>query len=277
MPSELGVTPCLCGHGGCVAGHHDRRRRLGRREPSRLVGPQRLAGVCGVDPVGFLPLAAWNVPLRPRRGPCGVGRAPLAPRHRVRTAPPPPGAALGQGRRGVQLLLPCLLYTRAPAAGTGRAIVATTLPSPLFLRVPSPAQTFLYAARKPTLWLKVWFVAVRALTRGKPLLYSFQGALPHLPVPPIQDTVRREGAASRVEQPLSPCLTPHPCCCCTRLLASAAPLQVRRYLESAKPLQTPEEFAATQAAAAEFLAKEGPTLQWYLRLKVRGQLEDVAV
>jgi hypothetical protein len=35
-------------------------------------------------------------------------------------------------------------------------------------------KTFLYAARKPTLWLKVWFVLVRALTRGKPMLYSFQ-------------------------------------------------------------------------------------------------------
>ena len=57
-----------------------------------------------------------------------------------------------------------------------------------------------------------------------------QNALPHLPVPPLKSTVAK-------------------------------------YLESAKQLQTPEEFAATTALANAFLEKEGPTLQWYLWLK----------
>ena len=35
-------------------------------------------------------------------------------------------------------------------------------------------KTFLYQARAPTALLKVWFLAVRCLTRGKPLIYSFQ-------------------------------------------------------------------------------------------------------
>lgn len=120
------------------------------------------------------------------------------------------------------------------------------------LRVLLSDKSFLYQARSPTALLKAWFVAVRCLTRGKPHIYSFQAcggglrhvsahahappslllqrALPHLPVPPLAETVRR-------------------------------------YLESAKQLQTPEEFEGTAATAAAFLAKEGPTLQWYLQLK----------
>ena len=63
-----------------------------------------------------------------------------------------------------------------------------------------------------------------------PPLLPLQRSLPHLPVPPLAETVRR-------------------------------------YLESARQLQTPEEFEGTAATAAAFLAKEGPTLQWYLQLK----------
>lgn len=91
-------------------------------------------------------------------------------------------------------------------------------------------KTFLYMARKPTLWLKIWGTLVKGLTYKRPLLYSFQSSLPSLPVPPIAQTVQK-------------------------------------YLDSAKLLQSPEEFAKTEMQAKQFLAVEGPKLQFYLRLK----------
>lgn len=91
-------------------------------------------------------------------------------------------------------------------------------------------KTFLYMARKPTTWLKMWGVMVKALTYKRPLLYSFQSSLPKLPVPPVEQTVKK-------------------------------------YLDSAKLLQSPEDFAKTEAQAKDFLTTEGPKLQFYLKLK----------
>lgn len=95
-------------------------------------------------------------------------------------------------------------------------------------------KTYLYQARTPSLRVKLWFVMVRWLTRGRTwgahLTYTFQSSLPKLPVPQLERSV--EG-----------------------------------YLATARLLQSPAEFAATEASAKAFLAGEGPVLQRYLKLK----------
>jgi len=68
------------------------------------------------------------------------------------------------------------------------------------LRLLLSDKSFLFQARSPTAYIKAWFLAVRCLTRGKPLIYSFQSSLPHLPVPPLAETVRRYLAAARLLQ-----------------------------------------------------------------------------
>uniref|UniRef100_A0A669CGF7 carnitine O-palmitoyltransferase n=1 Tax=Oreochromis niloticus TaxID=8128 RepID=A0A669CGF7_ORENI len=77
---------------------------------------------------------------------------------------------------------------------------------------------------------KVWVPLVRLLSSRKPLLYSYQSSLPHLPVPAIQDTVSR-------------------------------------YLESVRPLLTDLEFKRMTDLANEFESNLGNRLQRYLKLK----------
>uniref|UniRef100_A0A3P9D7U1 Carnitine palmitoyltransferase 1A2b n=1 Tax=Maylandia zebra TaxID=106582 RepID=A0A3P9D7U1_9CICH len=77
---------------------------------------------------------------------------------------------------------------------------------------------------------KVWVPLVRLLSSRKPLLYSYQSSLPHLPVPAIQDTVSR-------------------------------------YLESVRPLLTDPEFKRMSDLANEFESNLGNRLQRYLKLK----------
>jgi hypothetical protein len=77
---------------------------------------------------------------------------------------------------------------------------------------------------------KIWFLCVRALTRGQPLLFSFQSSLPRLPVPNLHDTVES-------------------------------------FINARKILQTEDEERATKKLADAFLAEEGPSLQWRLYLK----------
>lgn len=94
---------------------------------------------------------------------------------------------------------------------------------------------FLYASRKPSIFFKAWFFAVRLLSGaigGKPLLYAFQSVLPRLPVPDLEATVRR-------------------------------------YLRSVRPILDDKDYAEEERAAKKFLADpaEGPRLQWYLTLK----------
>jgi len=98
------------------------------------------------------------------------------------------------------------------------------------LRMLLTDKSWLYNARSPTLWNKVWFVLVRWLTSRRPLTYTFQSSLPALPVPDLNDTVDK-------------------------------------YLESARLLQSGAELEATEKAAEVFRRNEGPKLQWYLRLK----------
>jgi hypothetical protein len=89
---------------------------------------------------------------------------------------------------------------------------------------------WLTSSRAPTLLTKAWFGAVQLLTRGTPMTYSFQGALPRQPVPPLEATVAK-------------------------------------FLESARLLQDEAALAATRAQAEAFLAGPGPRLQALLTLK----------
>uniref|UniRef100_A0A667XQN4 carnitine O-palmitoyltransferase n=1 Tax=Myripristis murdjan TaxID=586833 RepID=A0A667XQN4_9TELE len=75
---------------------------------------------------------------------------------------------------------------------------------------------------------KVW--VVRLLSGRKPLLYSYQTSLPHLPVPAIKDTLTR-------------------------------------YLESVRPLLTGPEFERMSELANQFESTLGNRLQRYLKLK----------
>eukprot|EP01103_Thecamoeba_quadrilineata_P019062 TRINITY_DN7577_c0_g1_i1.p1 TRINITY_DN7577_c0_g1~~TRINITY_DN7577_c0_g1_i1.p1 ORF type:complete len:798 (-),score=158.58 TRINITY_DN7577_c0_g1_i1:96-2489(-) len=84
--------------------------------------------------------------------------------------------------------------------------------------------------QKVPLKIKLWAFTVRALQGSKPLLYSYGGSLPRLPVPSLKATT--DG-----------------------------------YLNAMEPLQTPEEFEETKILAKQFLENEGPRLQWYLKLK----------
>ncbi|XP_072549473.1 carnitine O-palmitoyltransferase 1, liver isoform [Salminus brasiliensis] len=77
---------------------------------------------------------------------------------------------------------------------------------------------------------KVWVSLVRLLSSRKPLLYSYQTSLPHLPVPPIKDTLER-------------------------------------YLQSVRPLRSPADFEHVSQLAAEFEGTLGNRLQRYLKLK----------
>uniref|UniRef100_A0A8C7XT73 carnitine O-palmitoyltransferase n=1 Tax=Oryzias sinensis TaxID=183150 RepID=A0A8C7XT73_9TELE len=76
---------------------------------------------------------------------------------------------------------------------------------------------------------KIWAL-VRIFSGRKPLLYSYQGSLPNLPVPAIKDTVKR-------------------------------------YLESVRPLMNDGEYERMTKLATEFESSLGNRLQWYLKLK----------
>uniref|UniRef100_A0A8C9WLR8 Carnitine O-palmitoyltransferase 1, liver isoform-like n=1 Tax=Scleropages formosus TaxID=113540 RepID=A0A8C9WLR8_SCLFO len=77
---------------------------------------------------------------------------------------------------------------------------------------------------------KIWVALVRIFSGRKPLLYSYQGSLPNLPVPAIKDTVKR-------------------------------------YLESVLPLMSASEFERMKSLARDFESGLGNRLQWYLKLK----------
>lgn len=78
---------------------------------------------------------------------------------------------------------------------------------------------------------KLWLVMVRLFSAGsKPLLYSFQGSLPRLPLPAVQDTMER-------------------------------------YLRSVRPLLNDQDYARMEKLAAEFERGIAKKLQWYLLLK----------
>ncbi|XP_057178265.1 carnitine O-palmitoyltransferase 1, liver isoform isoform X1 [Triplophysa rosa] len=77
---------------------------------------------------------------------------------------------------------------------------------------------------------KIWAAMVRIFSGRQPLLYSYQGSLPNLPVPAVKDTVKR-------------------------------------YLESVRPLMNDSEYERMTNLAKEFEGSLGNRLQWYLKLK----------
>ncbi|XP_077371923.1 carnitine O-palmitoyltransferase 1, muscle isoform isoform X2 [Festucalex cinctus] len=77
---------------------------------------------------------------------------------------------------------------------------------------------------------KVWLSLVKMLSWRRPLLYSFQASLPRLPVPRVEDTIRR-------------------------------------YLESVRPLLDDEEYNQMAVLANDFQATKAAQLQRYLILK----------
>ncbi|XP_051537962.1 carnitine O-palmitoyltransferase 1, liver isoform-like isoform X2 [Myxocyprinus asiaticus] len=77
---------------------------------------------------------------------------------------------------------------------------------------------------------KIWAAMVRIFSGRQPLLYSYQGSLPNLPVPAVKDTVKS-------------------------------------YLESARPLMSNSEYERMVTLAKEFESSLGNRLQWYLKLK----------
>ncbi|XP_056285212.1 carnitine O-palmitoyltransferase 1, liver isoform-like isoform X2 [Pseudoliparis swirei] len=77
---------------------------------------------------------------------------------------------------------------------------------------------------------KVWVALVRIFSGRKPLLYSYQGSLPNLPVPAITDTVQR-------------------------------------HLESVRPLMNDTEYERMTQLSLEFEGGLGKRLHWYLKLK----------
>ncbi len=112
------------------------------------------------------------------------------------------------------------------------------------LRLLFSYQGWMYLSRKqqrnPPLYVKAWFLLVRALTSlgivghesrpGKPMLYSYQGALPTLPVPAVADTIKR-------------------------------------YLRSVRPMMDDKEYTDMTELAKEFETGLAPKLQRYLWLK----------
>uniref|UniRef100_A0A671YA96 carnitine O-palmitoyltransferase n=1 Tax=Sparus aurata TaxID=8175 RepID=A0A671YA96_SPAAU len=108
----------------------------------------------------------------------------------------------------------------------------TVTPEGIDVRLSHQALTEIYLSgvrswKKRLIRLKA---LVRIFSGRKPLLYSYQGSLPNLPVPAIKDTVKR-------------------------------------YLESVRSLMDDTQYERMTNLAAEFESSLGNRLQWYLKLK----------
>ncbi|MCJ8733154.1 hypothetical protein PDJAM_G00219900 [Pangasius djambal] len=83
---------------------------------------------------------------------------------------------------------------------------------------------------KMSMSTKLWISLLKMFSGRRPLLYSFQGSLPRLPVPSIDDTIHR-------------------------------------YLESVRPLLDDGRYKQMEIVANEFKKDQAPKLQKYLQLK----------
>ena len=86
------------------------------------------------------------------------------------------------------------------------------------------------APKKISLKTRIWACGMKCLAIVNPKLMIYQHVLPKLPLPPLDGTVSR-------------------------------------YLDSVKPLLTPEDYEQTVAASKDFQKTLGWRLQWYLRAK----------
>jgi carnitine O-palmitoyltransferase 1 len=122
-----------------------------------------------------------------------------------------------------------LLSRAAVALGTGAmTLLVSNQLSTWALRALLCYKGFIYTPTSPL--VKVWGVAVKALTVFSSGTYSLQRSMPHLPVPSLKNTVRK-------------------------------------YLRSIEPLVSDDHYAKIEAMANEFLARGGPKLQFYLVVK----------
>ena len=83
---------------------------------------------------------------------------------------------------------------------------------------------------KISLTTKLWFQILHIISRSRPMLHSFQGALPHLPLPSLDDTLKR-------------------------------------HLLSMKPITTEKEYAELEDLSEKFKKGIGRRLQRYLIIK----------
>ncbi|CAI5738147.1 unnamed protein product [Hyaloperonospora brassicae] len=129
-------------------------------------------------------------------------------------------------------LLPNSLYVASLAAWAAfLGLLALMAVQRLFLRLLLSYRGWLYLApRQKSRVVTAWAALLKIFGGRNPLTYSFQDALPRLPLPPLKDTVQR-------------------------------------YLQSVHPLLTSDEFKDVERMADEFLHQEGPKLQFYLYLK----------
>ncbi|KAF1326975.1 Choline/carnitine o-acyltransferase, partial [Globisporangium splendens] len=101
----------------------------------------------------------------------------------------------------------------------------------MILRLLLSYRRWLYLApREKSNMVLLWGAVLKVFGGRNPLTYSFQDALPRLPLPPLKDTIAR-------------------------------------YLKSVHPLLSEEEYKEAEKMAEDFLKKEGPKLQFYLYLK----------
>jgi hypothetical protein len=84
---------------------------------------------------------------------------------------------------------------------------------------------------------------LHTISRFQPLMHSFQGALPHLPLPSLKGTMERVDIVFDVN------------------------LTLVQHLKSMRPITTDEEYARLCTLTDEFLSGVGPRLQRYLMLK----------
>ncbi|CAH0486877.1 unnamed protein product [Peronospora farinosa] len=129
-------------------------------------------------------------------------------------------------------LLPNSIYVAYLAAWTAfLGLLGLMAVQRLFLRLLLSYRGWLYLAPKEKRSIVIIWAALLKIFGGRnPLTYSFQDALPRLPLPSLKDTVKR-------------------------------------YLKSVHPLLTSKEYEEVEHMANEFVHKEGPKFQFYLYLK----------
>ncbi|CAI5744391.1 unnamed protein product [Peronospora destructor] len=129
-------------------------------------------------------------------------------------------------------LLPNSVYVAYLAAWTAfLGLLGLMAVQRLFLRLLLSYRGWLYLAPKEKSYIvMIWAALLKIFGGRNPLTYSFQDALPRLPLPPLKDTVQR-------------------------------------YLKSVHPLLTSKEYEEVEHMADEFVHKEGPKFQFYLYLK----------
>jgi len=129
-------------------------------------------------------------------------------------------------------MLPNSLYLAYLAAWAGfLGLLVLMWCQRLILRLLLSYRGWLYLGpREKSYTVIAWAGLLKLMSGRNPLTYSFQNALPRLPLPPLKDTVER-------------------------------------YLKSVHPLLSKEEYAEAERMAEEFLKKDGPKMQLYLYLK----------